>query len=115
MAAVTRHALCRTVEDAQQRTHRERNPSAHPWVHLLPSPDAIPTWRRLPPLATADQDAAARTIEDALSQRDCLPDTETSPPSSTMSARALKPYTVSPVARITGKISSTGGRLAGSR
>jgi hypothetical protein len=70
----------RAVDDAQQRTDRERAPHVKPGLELLPSPCVHADLATTPALAAADQHCAAAWIEIALGQSQSLLDAQPGSP-----------------------------------
>jgi hypothetical protein len=70
----------RAVDDAQQRTDRQRAPHLKPGLELLPSPCVHADLATTPALAAADQHCAAAWIELALGQSQSLPDAQPGAP-----------------------------------
>jgi hypothetical protein len=73
-------AARRAVDDAQQRTDRQRAPHVKPGFELLPSPCVHADLATTPALAAADQHCAAAWIELALGQSQSLPDAQPGSP-----------------------------------
>jgi hypothetical protein len=84
------------VDHARQRADRKFAPEFHPWVELLPRPAVHPDLAAFASLAVANEDRAARAVQVALLERECLADPKPSAPK--QHDQGAEPVAVSAVA-----------------